>query len=376
MKIQYLILILFASCTGKVANESGQEVQEVMQWLTLEGEQDKPHVVLISGDEEYRSEEALPQLAKILNTHHGFNCTVLFAQDPETPGVINPNYLNHIPGLEKLETADLMVMFTRFRALPDEEMKFIDDYLKAGKPVIGIRTATHAFDFRDTTFESSYRHYSNFYNGDDVWKDGFGRLILGEKWISHHGSHRYQSTRGMAAPGEENHPILKGIDDGAIWGPSDVYGVRLPLPGDSNPIVMGQVINSTQPYDENDPYYGLRPTDSVLATEKVIKNRQTGTETNINPNDPMMPIAWVKSYQIPGGQKGKVFTSTIGASTDMLTEGTRRLLVNSVFYLLGMDVPPKANVDTVGNYDPSAFDFKDPEYWVEKDLKVSDFAGK
>src|SRR6266404_6257866 len=70
------------------------------------------HVVLISGDQEYRSEEAIPQLAKILATRHGFKCTVLFTVEKDT-GNINPN-VNNIPGLEALQSADLMVIFTRF----------------------------------------------------------------------------------------------------------------------------------------------------------------------------------------------------------------------------------------------------------------------
>src|ERR1700758_1942569 len=81
-------------------------------------------VVLISGDEEYRSEEALPQLARILAKHHGFKCTVLFAIDPKD-GTINPNRRDNIPGLEALRSADLLVIFTRFRDLPDEQMKYL-----------------------------------------------------------------------------------------------------------------------------------------------------------------------------------------------------------------------------------------------------------
>src|SRR5881394_722561 len=102
------------------------------------------HIVLVSGDEEYRSEEALPQLAKILARHHGFKCTVLFAIDP-ADGTINPNKNNNIPGLEALQHADLMVIATRFRDLPDEQMKHIVEYIESGRPVIGMRTATHAF---------------------------------------------------------------------------------------------------------------------------------------------------------------------------------------------------------------------------------------
>ena len=83
-------------------------------WISFEGSADKPgsgkHIVLISGDEEYRSEEAMPQLAKILSQHHGFKTTVLFAINPDT-GEIDPQTATNIPGLEQLKTADLMIMF-------------------------------------------------------------------------------------------------------------------------------------------------------------------------------------------------------------------------------------------------------------------------
>jgi hypothetical protein len=362
--------IITLGCISCKPKPDVSEVQQEEQWLTFEGNADMPNIVLVSGDEEYRSEEALPQLAKILTTKHGFNCTVLFAQDPAKPGIINPNYVKNIPGLENLKTADLMVIFTRFRALPDEQMQYIDNYLKSGKPVIGIRTSTHAFNYSKIDSTSKWKQYGNYYNQDDEWKDGFGRLVLGEKWISHHGNHKHQSTRGVAAPGMEKHTILNGILQGEIWGPTDVYGVRLPLPGDSQPIVVGQVINRAGEYQEDDALYGMRYTDNEVAGIEIEKDKD-GKEVKLNPNDPMMPIAWVKSYQIPGGQKGKVFTSTIGSATDLLAAGTRRMIVNSVFWCLDLTVPEKANVDIVGEYKPSAYAFKDDQYWLDKNLSVS-----
>jgi type 1 glutamine amidotransferase len=287
------------------------------------------HVVLVSGDEEYRSEEALTQLAKILATHHGFTCTVLYAIDPKT-GEISPNTGNNIPGLEALAKADLMVIATRFRNLPDEQMKHIDDYLRAGKPVIGMRTATHAFNIpKDRT----YAHYGNGYGGDKKdWADGFGRLVLGEKWISHHGHHGKESTRGLIAPDAKDHPILRGIADGDIWGPTDVYGVRLPLPGDSKPLVLGQVL------------VGMTPDSAPVEGKK---------------NDPMMPVAWTKTYTIDGGPSGRVFTTTMGSSTDMVAEGTRRMLVNACYWAVGLDdkIPSKSCVDVVGPFEPTPFGF-------------------
>lgn len=339
-----------------------------MEWLSLKGTEGPgtgKHLVLVSGDEEYRSEEALPQLARILSTHHGFDCTVLFAQDPAEPGIVDPNYLHHIPGLDALARADLMVIFTRFRELPDGQMEQIEGYLKGGGPVIGIRTATHAFNIKDST--SKWQHYGNYYEGEMTeWEGGFGRLVLGERWVNHHGHHKHQSTRGIIAEGAEDHPITNGIESGEMWGPTDVYGVRLPLPGDAQPLVLGQVVDREGEYDEADPFYGLRETDQQVA--RVNPQRAE----HGNPNDPMMPIAWTKSYQLPGGTQGKVFASTIGSSTDMVDEEVRRMYVNAVYWLLGMEVPAEADVSLVGRYDPSPYNFHKDEHWDSLRIEIAE----
>src|SRR5215510_7703868 len=178
------------------------------------------HIVLVSGDEEYRSEQVMPQLAQILSIHHGFDCTVLFSIDPKD-GTINPNQTDNIPGLETLDSAELMILFTRFRDLPDKQMKHIVDYVESGRPVVALRTATHAFDLKSS---GTYRRYS--WNSAE-WDGGFGRQVLGETWIAHHGRHGLQSTRGIVVKGQERHPILRGILSEAIWVPTDVYRVRL-----------------------------------------------------------------------------------------------------------------------------------------------------
>lgn len=294
-------------------------------WVVFQGKSGPgrgKHIVLISGDEEYRSEEALPQLGKILAVRHGFTCTVLFAVDPD--GTINPTNVSNIPGLEALKTADLMVIFTRFRNLPDEQMQHIVEYVESGKPIIGLRTATHAFNIPPG------RKYSHWSFNSKEWDGGFGRQILGETWIAHHGHHGKESTRGVIAPGMEQHPVVRGCED--IWGPTDVYTVRLPLPGDSRPLVLGQVLS------------GMRPTDPPVTNEK---------------NNPMMPIAWIKTYRARSGKTGRVFTTTMGAATDLASEGLRRLLVNAAYWCLGMEdqIPPRANVDIVGEYKPTGFGF-------------------
>src|SRR5215207_8392222 len=103
------------------------------------------HVVLISVDEEYRSEEALPMLGKILSQRHGFKCTVLFAEDPD--GTINPENTKSLPGAEALDSADAILMAIRFRAWPDEQMKHFVDAYRRGVPIVALRTSTHAFRF-------------------------------------------------------------------------------------------------------------------------------------------------------------------------------------------------------------------------------------
>ena len=330
-------------------------------WVVYEGQagpgQGK-QIVLIAGDEEYRSEEMLPQLGKILATHHGFRCTVLLPVDPKT-GFINPNERQSIPGIEALDQADLMIIATRMRTLPDESMEVIDRYLKSGKPVIGLRTATHAFQFAPN---STWAHYNHEYNGErQEWAGGFGRLVLGEKWIAHHGSHKHQATSGVAAPGAEGHPILRGIGDGDIWGSTDVYTVRLPLPEGAQPIVLGKVQDRAGEYDAHDLHYGMRPDDPPAKNTEL--------------NNPMMPIVWTKPYQLPEGQPGRAVTSTIGSSADILSEGVRRMVVNSVYWLLGMEqqLPADgAKVDLVGDYKPTKYEFRQNDYWTERKMSVEE----
>jgi hypothetical protein len=331
------------------------------QWVDYKGGAGPGHgkrVVLISGDEEYRSEESQPQLGKILAKHHGFDCTALFAMDPKT-GFIDPNNRQNIPGISAIKDADLMIVFLRRRDLPDADMKYFNDYLKAGKPVIGIRTATHAF-LPDA--KSKWSHYSDLYTGDKKeWDGGFGRLVLGEHWINHHGNHKHESTRGIFAPGAATNPILRGIKDGQIWGSTDVYAVRLPLPGDSQPLVLGQVTARKGKYSDFDPLYGMRPDDGP-----PVKGAK---------NDPMMPIVWTKTYKIPGGKRGRAFCSTIGASVDLTTDPVRRLLINAVYWGLKMeDKIPKegTNVAIVGDYEPTKFEFRKDEYWAKRRMSLDE----
>jgi len=309
------------------------------QWVTYDGGNGPgkgKNVVLISGDEEYRSEEGLPELGKILSKEHGFKCTVLFSLDAD--GTINPNNTHNIPGLEALKTADLMIILTRFRDLPDEQMKYIADYLDAGKPVMGLRTATHAFSIpRGKT----YAKYS--WNGNEPgWKNGFGRQVLGETWVNHWGNHTHEATRGIVAPDMKNSPIMRGIKDGDIFCLTDVYEAY-PKAG-SKILVYGQVVNGMKPTDPPADYEKQRATD----------HKKQGI------NDPMMPVAWIRDYKGKDGKSGRAFATTTSSAIDMQSEGVRRMLVNAAYWCTGMEdkIPPDGTkADVVGDFHPSMYGF-------------------
>ncbi len=308
-----VVLLAVAACMGS------RRAYADAEWVTYDGS-DGPgkgkHIVLVSGDEEYRSEESMPCLAKILAVRHGFRCTVLFAIN-RTTGEIDPETLDNIPGLDALRSADLMVLFTRFRELPDEQMKEIVDYTDSGKPILALRTATHAFRYvkhKDNPY-AKYSFDSRTFDG------GYGRQVLGETWVNHYGAHEKESTRGLPAPGMEHDPILRGCD--AIWGASDVYALTT-LTGDSTPILLGQVLQ------------GMSPTDAL------------------NERKPPIPVAWRKSYTGARGKAARVFTTTMGHAADFTNEGFRRLLVNACYWCMDMEdrIAPRSDAALVGEYTP------------------------
>src|SRR5262249_50051459 len=145
--------------------------------------------------------------------------------------------------------------------------------------------------------------------------------------VNHHGAHGSQATRGIIVKGAENHPILKGIKDGDIFGPTDVYTVK--LGADCTPLVLGEVVK------------GMKTTDPALDGAK---------------NSPMMPIAWTRTHR-PSSREGPVFTTTTANGEDFSHEGPRRMTVNAVYWALGMDdrIPEKTNVELVGDYNPLPF---------------------
>jgi type 1 glutamine amidotransferase len=321
-----LVLMLGTPCLAK-------------DWIVYEGKSgpgEGKHVVLVSGDEEYRSEEGLPMLAKILSQRHGFKCTVLFSVNEE--GDIDPDNQRSLAGAETLDSADAIVMLLRFRNWPDATMKHFADAFERGVPIIGLRTSTHAFNYPGDR-ETSYRSYN-----------GFGKQVLGERWVSHWGHHKKEATRGVIEPTAVKDPILRGIED--IFADSDVYEAY--PPEDAKILVRGAVLN------------GMQPGDGLASYTK--KRRSDSAEQDVN--QPMMPVAWTRLHKQESGTENKIFCSTLGAATDLQNEGVRRMVVNAIYWGLGMDIPEKADVSYVDPFEPTMYGFNT----FRRGLKPADHA--
>ncbi|MHC4117077.1 MAG: ThuA domain-containing protein [Planctomycetota bacterium] len=310
------------------ANAALHPVPESPLWLTYKGA-DGPgsgkHIVLIAADQEYRSEQSMPMLARILAGRHGFDCTVLFSLNDK--GQVDPtikirwqdkNVLHNIPGLEYLRTADLLILFSRLITLPDGQVKHVIDYLDSGKPIIGVRTANHGF----------LQNFPYEINGRKV---KFGDDVLGGSFRGHHGNWHADSTRGILVEEAKDHPILRGVED--IWGPSDVYRTYQKgesLPAQCQAIVYGQ------------PLLGRNHDDGV------------------NKKKEPLPIAWTKTWTGSAGKTARVFHVTMGSAKDYQSAGLRRLTINAAYWCLKMErqITPTSSVEYVGEYKPSASGFQ------------------
>jgi hypothetical protein len=220
-------------------------------------------------------------------------------------------------------------------------MAFVDEYVNAGKPIIGLRTATHAFNMPG---DHKYAKYS--WNNKE-WAGGFGQQLLGDTWISHHGNHGSESTRGVIHAENKEHPVLRGVKD--VWGPTDVYGI-VNLSKDATVLLDGQILK------------GMKPEDAAVEDKR---------------NNPMMPLAWVHTPKVPSGKEARVFCTTMGASIDLQNADLRRLITNACYWGVGLEaqITNELKVDIVGEFKPTFFGFRnDPKFWPSQNLRPADFA--
>ncbi|MBA4149826.1 MAG: ThuA domain-containing protein [Verrucomicrobia bacterium] len=248
-----------------------------------------PHVVFVTGDHEYSSERTMPIFAEALEKHFGMRTTVLYAVNEK--GERDENYEKNIAGLDALKKADVAIFYLRWRQLPAGQVAKIEEYLKSGRPVIGFRTSTHAF---------------NYPKGHELERwNAFGEVALGSPpgWGGAAGHTHYghkSRTDVFVNPGESEHPILKGVDQ-EFQVRSWLYRVKPNYPpSNATELLIGQAVNPDKP---------------------AIPN----------------PVAWTWTNQ----WKGKVFTTTLGHPEDFQEESFQRLLVNALHWSVNKPVPEK-----------------------------------
>jgi hypothetical protein len=270
---------------------------------------DRPHVVFVTGDDEYSSELSMPMIAAILEKHHGIRTTVLYAVNEKGD---RDRHGNSIPGLEALGDADLAVFYMRFRQLPQDQLDTITRFGEWGRPIIGLRTTSHAFNYPEPP--------NNHWNAD------FPMFYFGHKWISHYGHGNSTMAHVVEEKATADNPILRGVKS-PEWLNSWLYVVNegdVKLPDDCEVLMVGDAVKGTEPGGEK------------------FGNRQ--------------PLAWSRVVEdFKEDQLQRTFYTSLGHPRDFLKEGPRRLLVNAILWGLGREdsIPPEgANVEIVGEYVP------------------------
>lgn len=273
-----------------------------------------PYVVFITGDEEYRSEESMPMLARLAERELGVRTKVLFALD--STGRVNPNVNDNIPGLAALDSADLAVFFLRWRALPQDQLNHILAYAESGKPMVGFRTSTHTFKYDDPVLE----HLTN----------DWPTAVFGQQWIVHHGHFddgEAPLTRVEVLENQADHPILRGVTGFLAY--SWLYHV-------------------------DGGEWSINPNADVLLEGTSLRSKhERGGRLDEFPLT--NPVAWTNEYK-----GAPVFFTTLGHPYDWRDENMRRLALNGMAWALGHSVPaPGWNVDFVGQYSPNNSGFGD-----------------
>jgi type 1 glutamine amidotransferase/nicotinamidase-related amidase len=241
----------------------------------------RPRVVFVVAENEYDADGTLPDFARELQTKYDFSCE--FALGVAKPSSARER--DNIAGMEALATADLAVVYVRRRALPPEQMKYLRDYIKSGKPLIGLRTASHAFVVRGDKPEAGFLEWPEF--DPDV---------LGGNYHGHHGNKAQDGPKTYVwiEPGAESHPILAGVPQGEIHVHSWLY--------------------------------------RTLPLSKTTRTLMTGRVDDRKPHE---PVAWTNTHS--GG--GRVFYTSLGHPDDFKLVWFRRMLTNAMFWALDRPAP-------------------------------------
>ncbi|QDV20777.1 Trehalose utilization [Gimesia panareensis] len=282
--VLFLTSILFVSAqTGFAAEEKPEQ----------------PHVVFVVGTTHYSPQKTLPAFAKRLE-QYGFKTTVILPDgDPERSQ-------KGLPGLEALDDADLAVFYMRFLQLPPRQFAHIQKYIESGKPVVGLRTTTHAFDYE---------------KGHPLaeWNQGFGKRVLGSEYFFHLAG----ETVVEHVLEHRNHEILNGVA-AKFLDPGVLYKAN--IPADATPLLTG----------------------TGKAKRKGIFKNQFGTY-ELTGGEMSWPVAW--TWQNEWGSR--VFTTTLGHENSFGLDAFNRLLINAIHWGLKRPVGTTPERLAVANSAPN-----------------------
>ena len=248
----------------------------------------RPLVAFIIAENEYQANRTLPEFAHELLLKKGVNCEfALGKEEYKEPSIHN------IENLQILKDADLAVIFVRRRALPTEQMSLIKEYINSGKPVLGIRTASHAFSINQVvpiTGGGLVAATGQVAESMEQWPE-FDKDVLGGNYIGHYGKMEVGIVFSMV-PGMENHPLFKGVS------PDDFTG----------PVAFNESLYQNRP---------LRSENIQVLLEGTIHEK------------PSEPVLWINHRK-----KGPIIYTSMGHWDHWKIEKFRQIMFNSVDYLL------------------------------------------
>jgi len=235
-------------------------------------EDKRPTIAFLIAEKEYRSERTIPEFAQRLQRKYNVFCEFMVGVRDGTPAECNT-----ISNMDVLATADLAVICVRRRALPEAQMKCLRDYLDRGKGLVGIRTASHAFDAKGVKAPECVE-----------WPT-FDPEVLGGNYHGHYGKSE-ETTKVTIVADTQSHPLLKGVAD--FDSPSWLYQVR-----------------------------PLAPTTEVLMMGEI-----TGKEPE--------PVVWTNTHK-----GGRIVYTSLGHWDDWKIDSFDRLITNAIFWAMNKDIP-------------------------------------
>jgi nicotinamidase-related amidase/type 1 glutamine amidotransferase len=235
----------------------------------------RKHIALVMAEDEYETEITLTDLAR-RHLQRDFRLSFYYEDSEDR---------QRIPGIERLDEADLVVLSVRRRALPKQQLDAIRRFVARGKPVAALRTTSHAFALR--TGEPA--------EGHDVWPE-FDRDVLGGNYQGHHGSQSGEGPENCVwvVSDSRGHPAVQGFPEGEVRVRSWLYKTA-PLGPKAQTLMMGRA-GDRQPHE---------------------------------------PVTWTHVHEAGG----RVFYTSLGHREEFETPEFRRLLVQGIYWAAGLAIP-------------------------------------